>query len=446
MGLPSYVIRWCHPWMGRLAQELKQLEQRACWSRAEIDAYQLDQVNHLWKFARRRVRYYANLKSTSGGALPERFRSLNEFRAEMPLLRRETVRLRAGELVADEPLPGAWSQSGGSTGSPVRIWRDRQSAWQWRLNHFRQFQPFGVTPGDPMVWLWGHQQARGRGWKRQWARVYQPAADRFSNRLRLSAYHLDQQALRGYVRSIQKFRPAVLYGYTNAVYLLAREMKASGDTIDSLRVAVLTAEPIRDYQREAIQEAFGAKVIGEYGSMECGIVASEDVSGKMQVWEDSCLVETESTERGHEVIVTRFSNFTFPLLRYATEDIAEQPLVIPPSGYAELAPITGRLMDYLVARDGGLRHGTYVEHLMAHQPSVRRYQVRQAKDGSVRCLIELRDGQRPFDAESVQKQLTELLRGEQVAVEVTDHVPLTVAGKSRPVLSELTGFVSNPPD
>ena len=59
------------------------------------------------------------------------------------------------------------------------------------------------------------------------ARWRRPLEDRLRNRLRLSAYRMGREDLLLYLRKIQAFRPASIYGYSTALYLLAREAAAA---------------------------------------------------------------------------------------------------------------------------------------------------------------------------------------------------------------------------
>ena len=67
-----------------------------------------------------------------------------------------------------------------------------------------------------------------------------------------------------------------MYGYANALYLLARYFQETKcKRPPSLKVVFATAEPLFDFQRKSIQDAFGVSVAVEYGARDAGLMANE---------------------------------------------------------------------------------------------------------------------------------------------------------------------------
>src|SRR5687768_598357 len=85
----------------RAVQYLAQHEQ---WSRAQIEDFQLTEVNRLWRHGICHVPYYRNLRNEH--RLPERFASLAEFRQSVPLLPKSVVRQAPDQFLSEVAQPG----------------------------------------------------------------------------------------------------------------------------------------------------------------------------------------------------------------------------------------------------------------------------------------------------------------------------------------------------
>src|SRR5215212_7086155 len=109
----------CLPRFRAADRVVREMEQRERWSRGELEALQLERLNAVWQHARRYVRYYREL--SAGLALPERFRSLDEFHGQIPLLHKQAVRDRPGDFLSERAGWGRWMRTGGSTGSPMDV-------------------------------------------------------------------------------------------------------------------------------------------------------------------------------------------------------------------------------------------------------------------------------------------------------------------------------------
>ena len=106
----------------RVVAELEQVEQ---WSRGDIERLQLNRINAIWRHAIAHVPYYRHLKVSAD--LPEQFCDLEQFKAQVPVLQKDTVRSGGDDFLSERAGPGKWYCTGGSTGTPMRLGR-RSSA------------------------------------------------------------------------------------------------------------------------------------------------------------------------------------------------------------------------------------------------------------------------------------------------------------------------------
>src|SRR5262245_46799243 len=249
------------------------LAHRESWSRTQIEAFQLERLNSVWQHAIAHVPHYRRLARES--RLPERFQNLAEFQASVPLLSKATVKMQPKAFLSDQPGPGGWRRTGGSTGTPMQVFWSHDAHLEMLRSKYRSQDSWGLDIFDRTAYLWGHSASFAPGLPGRVARIRQPLEDRLRNRIRLSAYSLGHEDLRQYLARIARFRPVSLYGYSRAITLLAQEAEVVGFACDSLKLVVLTGEPAFPHLVDTIERTFGVPAVVEYGSIECGQIAHE---------------------------------------------------------------------------------------------------------------------------------------------------------------------------
>lgn len=416
---------------------LPDLERREGWPRAELEAFQLARLNEVWRHAVRYVPVYRQLARQR--RLPDHFDSLPEFQAIVPLADFDLLRQTPEAFLSERAERGCWNLTGGTTGTPRRTYRGRRAHCENLRGRYRFLARWGIDIFDPCVFFWGHAHGRPGGWKEWLAEIGKAAGDWLRNRRRLSAYQLHRDDLRRHLDRIATYRPRWLYAYSRAAELLATEAVQVGFSCDSLKLVVLTAEPLTPPLAATVERGFGVPAVAEYGSVECGFLAGEGPDRLLRVREDQVLVETLPRPDGRcDVVLTVLSNPSFPLIRYPIGDVVDAPLTRPERGMGWLTGVVGRVNDLLRSRSGRWIHPSRVDSLFRVAPELyRRYQVRQAADGSVCVAAELRGAGGAAALAAVARGLVEWLDGYPVRVEAVDHIPLTAAGKHRVIASEL---------
>ncbi len=430
------VIRYL-PRFRRAYRELETLAQREQWSRGDIEAFQLDRLNTVWRHAVTHVPYYRDLNAANN--LPEQFSSVADFKATVPVLRKETVQRNPDAFLSTQAERGMWWRTGGSTGTPMRVYWSHAAHREVMRAKYRHLQMWDCDILDRSAVLWGHSASFAPGLAGRIDALQTQMEDRLRGRLRLSAYELGRDDLQKYLAQIAAFRPRMLYGYGSALHLLAREAEGCGFRCDAIRMVTLTGEPAFPYMVDSIERAFGAPATIEYGSHECGLTAVEWSDRTLRVREDLVLGESLLREDGrHDIVLTVLSNPSFPILRYAIEDVTDAPLSFPDRGFAVLSNVAGRNNDLVVTRSGRCLHSATFDALFKYgQAGIRRFRVRQHADGSLAALVEATDTAVAIDTTRLASRLTELLEGFPARVTVVDELPQTAAGKHRMVLSDL---------
>ena len=91
----------------------------------------------------------------------------------------------------------------------------------------------------------------------------------------MSSYHLAPDLIPHYLDALKKYRIKYIFGYTSSLYALAQEILRLGRKDLQMTVAITNAEPLFEYQRKTISEAFQCPVRETYGMAEIVTAASE---------------------------------------------------------------------------------------------------------------------------------------------------------------------------
>ena len=209
----------CHKPIGRTVV-LPRIEVRVLRV-LRIEQLQLERINSLWKQAVSHVEYYRDLSQTR--SIPQRFGSLREFSASVPILPKSKVRSSRNEFLSECPESGEWRYTGGSTGVPTAVFRSHVAHQKMLRSRYRFYQTWDVDIFDRWVFLWGHAASFAPGWAGFKHRLKIPVCDWLRRRIRLSAYNLGRDDLRSYLDRIAAFKPVAIYTYSKAGQLLAKE-------------------------------------------------------------------------------------------------------------------------------------------------------------------------------------------------------------------------------
>jgi phenylacetate-CoA ligase len=415
------------------------LEEREKWTREAIEAYQLERLNALWAGAVADVPYYARLGDALG--LPRRFATFEEFSERVPILTKAAIRTHGQELLSRRPGRGRWHRTSGSTGRPLAIFWSGAEYRSALATKYRFYASHGVQLFERTAFLCGGDPPGG-GLAGRGRLLEQQVTDRLRNRIRLSPRLMGPAELGAQLQRLERFRPVMLYGFSRAIHLLAREAIRSGFDPQSVRLVVPTSEVATPPVIATIARAFRAPVAMEYGATECPLIAGQDTRGAWRVREDAVFLETiPRTDGRFDLVLTVLGNTAFPLIRYAIEDVVDRPLEKGPVGFACLAPVFGRDDEILVSGSGAPIHPTAVDAVLEIEPAIRRYRVTQAADGSVSAEVEPDGPIATARVRGLEATLTAVLE-RPVRIEIVDVIALTTAGKHRAIRSdfEAAGF------
>ncbi|WP_434049287.1 phenylacetate--CoA ligase family protein [Marinobacter salarius] len=287
-------------------------EERQWWSARELEAFRDEHFDRIVRYAVENSSYYQKCLSsfiTDNSIIPS---------PDLPTLSKAQLIDNLDHIRAKNAgLFSSAKTTGGSTGEPVKIFKNGSALARERCATWRSYEWAGVSVADRQVRFWGVPHSRS-------GRLTARLIDLIANRKRISAFSINDDNLYKYYNDLCSFQPQYLYGYVSVIEEFARFIQSKQlQPPSSLVSLITTSEVLSDSSRALIENAFQRKVFNEYGCGEVGSIAHECEYGSMHVMADNLHVEIDS-EPGQpgEIIVTDYFNQVTPLVRYRLGDFA----------------------------------------------------------------------------------------------------------------------------
>ncbi|MBC2696610.1 MAG: phenylacetate--CoA ligase family protein [Desulfobacteraceae bacterium] len=274
-----------------------------------LQNYQYAKLKELLEHAYKESEYYKNVFDKNN-IHPNDIETLGDLK-KIPYLTKDDLLKNTQKIqIRNGSEKLFYSETSGSTGKPLVFFRNKSwDAWH-RASVFRGYLWHGVKLWEKNGYLWGYNFALAK-------RLKTRILDCLQNRFRLFSYKDDE--INKFITKLTK--ATYLGGYSSMIYEVAKRVNSisKNNTKFNLKMIKGTSEKILDKYQDEVQDAFGSKIISEYGSAEAGIIAFECIEGNMHINMETVIVEQEA----NEIIVTNLVSHSFPIIRYKLGDYIE---------------------------------------------------------------------------------------------------------------------------
>lgn len=420
---------------------LRQLQESQWWPAATMQAYVDAQLRETLAHAFRHVPYYRRL-AAHARLQPTDVRSVADL-CQLPLLEKEQVRHAPNDFVCDRDVLGQRVfrlSTSGTTGTPLTITCDPASRRRHYAFWSRLRSWFGIGPSDLRATFFGRiicspQQQQPPFWR----------YDYFQRNYLFSSYHLSNQHLGSYADALRRLQPPEIIGYPSSIFALARYLVEKDITDIRPRVIFTTAETLLAYQREAIERAFGAPVVDQYGCTEMAFYVSQCEHGSYHVHPEHGIVEVVGPDGAPvppgtvgEAVCTGLVNRAMPLIRYRLGD----RIALKNGGcscgrsFPLLAEIAGRMDDVLMTPSG--RPLGRLDPVFKPLKGIRATQIIQSSLDRLLVRIVVDNTFSNRDLESLRYELAKRA-GDEMTIEFdfVSEIPKDPNGKLRAVVSKV---------
>jgi phenylacetate-CoA ligase len=360
------------------------------------------------------------------------------------VLEKESVRENARAFIADDcdVRRMFYDHTSGTTGKSLDLWLSRETVRAWyALCEARLRQWYGVSRRDRWAILGGQlvvpvSSRRPPFW------VWNAAL----RQLYLSSYHLAPDLVAHYLDALRRYQVRYLLGYTSSLYSLAQGVLHLGQNDLKMEVVVTNAEPVYEYQRRAIEEAFHCPVRETYGMSEIVAAASECEEGKLHLWNEAGVVEILAGDKPvsdgttGEIVCTGLLNDDMPLIRYRVGDRGTRPVSDNETCTCGrtlplLASVEGRMDDLVYTADG--RRVGCIDTIYDARLPVREAQIVQETLERVRVRYVPAPEFTSESGSSIIRGMRERMGAVEVVLEQVDEIPRGANGKYRAVVCNL---------
>ncbi len=380
---------------------------------------QISELKELLNYAISNSPFYAELYS---GIDLDQIRSVEDM-SGLPVVNKEDIRANSDSVYTIPERDAIVSYTGGTTGKSLKV-LFRLEDVQKRMAYLDAFKyRVGVDvhklrkatfSGRNLI----YRKRTKRLWRNNWA---------YKQRL-YSTFHITEENLPVYINNLNKFKPEVLNGFVSAIYELAEYINRKNIVLTfTLKGIFTTSETLLAHHRESIEKAFDTKVYDQYASAEGAPFITQCAEGNLHFNMDTGVIETNVKS---EMIVTSFTSYGTPLIRYNIGDLLVWKDGVCKCGSCHplVESIEGRKVDYLYKPDGGKVSMSHLADVIKGIPnSITKMQFIQTSPARLQVLYEA-DHELLTDAhkESMMKELRYRFGDEMI---YTDHIPKEKSGK-----------------
>ena len=364
---------------------------------------------------------------------------------KLPIIEKYDIRANKSKMIARNYIGKTWTKStGGSTGIPLELDYTADS-YDWRVAvSKRGYSWAGCEDGIKQLYVWG-VAIGNESWLKK---IKKNIHHKILRHIYVNCFKFSKEEMEKTVKTIQRFKPKVIIGYTNPLYNFAKFINDKGIVGLNVKSVISAAEKLHEFQREEIKKAFNCEVFNTYGSREFMLIASECEKHKgLHINVENLFVEVikedgqpaKPGEMG-DIVITDLHNYGMPFIRYRIGDMA----VVSDRecgcgrGLPLLEDVVGRSLDMIKTPDGRLVPGEFFPHLMKEFKGIEKFQVVQDKVNELKFRIVKNNYFKDSEFDFMKKEIIKVI-GEKMFIDFifVDSIPLTKTGKFRVTISNL---------
>lgn len=321
------------------------------WSREIINDYAFKKLKDLCIYCEKHVPYYQKLFKEID-FYPEKMETFSDYK-KIPIMNKDTVREKSADLQSDEikKMNTILQATSGSTGTPLKIYLDynvNRAVLCKQCHFYDQSEKWHI--GKTILAMGDTEDYLNEGWH------YNPR-NRF---LYLTPLFVNKNNIKACYELIKKYNPTIVQGYPSAIYLLGKNLEEAGLSV-KFDTVFTNSENLLEVQKNFFERFFGARVAVLWGNNEKAGLIYSCKSNNLHSQDDYAFHEIVD-QSGNDVlpgqegrlVCTNLYNYSMPLLRYDTRDLAvfSNDTCSCGSSFKTIQRITGRASEVIYTADG----------------------------------------------------------------------------------------------
>ncbi|WP_029038376.1 phenylacetate--CoA ligase family protein [Salinimicrobium xinjiangense] len=431
----------------KILETLNFLRDSQSWDQDRIRNYQNEKLKSLVNHAYKNVPFYRDTFNELKLS-PSDIKTQDDL-YKIPVLTKEIARRENHRLlVKNHSSLGKIKKgkTGGTTGSPLLIYKDvTDRSFTW-ASYYRWFEWMGINYYDKKSTLWGAKTVLSQSTK---SKFKDKATNFLLNEKTVNTFDNNEKNWKKTYDEISRFQPSILKGYLSSLIEFAHFIEKNN--LNTLKPEVLssTTETLLPHNREFLQKIFKAPIFDQYGCGEINGIAYEcSAHDGLHITEEHCIVEIQNNgsnviqgESGN-LVITNLDNYVMPVIRYENGDRSSLSTKKCSCGinHSRLNSIEGRTADTIVLKNDVHVHAVFFTDIFYElgifTDKVQRFQVIQTKVGQIILKLECQKNLEDHK----EKQLRIALKRFFSNVEILQVVKIENSknGKFRNIINEVS--------
>ena len=322
----------------------------------------------------------------------------------------------------------------GSTAAPFQIFHNRDKSSRHIADTIFFGEKGGFRFGQELIYI------------RIWPKKYERSLIR--NFHKVSVFAFEDSDIEKLLNRIKNSKTKVaMLGYASSFEKICNYMDKTGRSpfLDKVSSVISMSERLNSYTKNSVKKHLNQVIVSRYSNTEQGIIAQEELNneGRFKINVASFFVEIMDMEadihanKGSygRIVVTDLFNYSVPLIRYDTGDIAKIEEYKNEDGLKEtyLTKIEGRKNDLIYNTNGEIVP-SQISYLMTKYGSFKQYQFVQS--GKKEYRLKLNTDIKVTNEEGLINEYKSVLGTDaNVMIEYVDGIPLLGSGKKKEVLN-----------
>jgi phenylacetate-CoA ligase len=428
----------------KVFEEFTSAQQRLNWSKEQLDSFQWMRLEKLLIHCWNNVPFYKKHWQKAGIQNIGDIKNLQDF-SKLPILTKQDVSDNYDELIPESAKgKNIKKATGGSTGQPFKFELDELSNDARQAIMWRGYGWLHAGLGAKSLFLWGDNVGRISTFRKIKEALYH----RFYHRRMVSTFDMNIEHMDKYTKEINQYKPETIVSYVNPLYEVAKYINKQKVKVHSPISLLTGAEPLYEYQRQAIEQAFQTKVYNTYGCREFMLIAAEcEKQSGLHINIDHLVVETLNEDKAKitgeagDIVITDLMNYGMPLIRYLNGDratISNSPCCCG-NPLPMIEKINGRKLDVIKTKSGQMIPGELFPHLFKEFEGLTKFQIKQSHIDSLDIYLVVNEKFRAEDKQAIILEINKYSKDElEFNFHMVNDIPLTSSGKYRVTISELS--------
>lgn len=261
--------------------------------------------------------------------------------------------------------------------------------------------------------------------------------------------NLKDDKIKKIIEIINKNKIKVIRGYMTSLDTITKYMEDNKILFNHKITFISVGELLLDRLSNRVKEYLKCNIISQYASEEIGIFGQSEINGSgrnINLNNAGCIVEilkmdcdkpADIGERGR-IVVTDFTNYAFPMIRYEMGDIAAPQKYNKDGTIKSICKLSGRITDLIYCTNGhSIDLLNSLPREIQNNKSIIQFQFIQhdSKKYTLRLCIENKEITKK-EYEFIQKLKNILGEDAEVKIEWINEIPVLSSGKRKVIINE----------